>query len=132
MTTETSRRGLGILLVLLAIGTLVQAIYFAREDGEQQRCLSQNFQELSVALDKRAELSSRETEQNQALWGIYAEAAGLIKDDPTAELKPADQKQLQIDLVKQLLEYQRVIEDIREERRKNPLPPYPLGACGGD
>lgn len=120
----------GALLIAVGLAMLWQGWYFAGEGREQRECLADNFQELSVALDARANLADRETAQNQALWGIYAEAAGLVRDDPTAELKPEDQAKLQRELVAQLLEYQDVMAGIREERRETPLPPYPAGVCG--
>jgi hypothetical protein len=120
------------MLIVIGVLMLVQAWYFQARANDQQECLADNFQELSVALDARAGITDRESEQNRALWGIYAEAAGLVKDDPTAELKPADQAKLQRELVAQLLEYDRVMGGIERERRENPLPPYPPGKCSGE
>lgn len=129
----------GALLVVIGILMLVQSAYFHKVDQdqrevdvEQQQCLADNFQDLSVALDARSKLTSRETSQNKALWLIYAEAAGLLKDDPTGKLSKKDQNQLQIDLVHQLLEYRREITDIEKDRKAHPLPPYPVGQCNDE
>ena len=119
----------GSALIIIALLMLGQSWYFNAEDRDQRACIQQNFVELSRALDARADLTQRETSQNKALWLIYAEAAGLVKDDPTAELKPKDQARLQRELVAQLLEYKREITEIEQERRENPLPPYPVGVC---
>jgi hypothetical protein len=120
------------LIIVIGVLMLLQTAYFQGRAAEQQDCLAENFQELSVALNARGVLQERETAQNQALWGIYAEAAGLVKDDPTAELEPADQERLQRKLVAQLLEYDRVMENIERERKDNPFPPYPAGQCKSD
>jgi hypothetical protein len=132
MTMTKKRSGqwlLGIFLVLMAVMTLGQAVYFNHEDQRQRLCFQEKFGELSVALDARSELTERETDQNKELWLIYAEAAGLLKDDPTAELPPEEQRKLQIELVEKLLEYREEITKIERERERNPLPPYPIGVC---
>lgn len=127
----------GVALVVIGIFIAAQSVYFntqdTRQDDEdmaQRSCFEKKFRELSVALDARAELTERETAQNKALWLIYAEAAGLLKDDPTAELTPKDQSKFQRKLVAQLLEYRKVINEIERDRRRNPVPPYPVGVCG--
>lgn len=121
---------------LIAIGVLMilQSWYFNAVDRDQRKCLADNFQDLSVALDVRADITDRETSQNKALWGLYAEAAGIIKESgkPVGEALTERQKaQLNERLVDQLLEYQREMDDIERDRRRNPLPPYPVGACEG-
>lgn len=119
----------GALLIAIGIGMLVQSAYFAGRDEAQNNCMSGSFRELSSALDARSDLNQRETSQNKALWLIYADAAGLVKDDPTKPLSKADQQRLQRQLVAQLLEYRRVIGQIERERQDNPVPPYPEGRC---
>lgn len=119
----------GAVLILLAIFTVVQSVYFTQQAGNQQDCIQRKFSELSVALDARSSLSNQETNQNKQLWLIYAHAAGLLKSGHTDKLKPKDQKALQAQLVDQLLEYKRVITKIEREREKHPVPPYPEGAC---
>jgi hypothetical protein len=120
----------GAMLIVIGLAMLWQSWYFAGQADEQRQCLVDNFQELSVALDARGDLAERESAQNKALWSIYAEAAGLVRDDPTEELPPREQAKLQRRLVAQLLEYDRVMDDIADQRRSTPLPPYPAGQCG--
>lgn len=131
----------GVVLIMLAIAVTLQAIYFNVQDTQQredvrrsqqkqQACLVEKFRDLSKALDVRANLTERESNASRRIWLIYSQAAGLVKDDPTKPLKPADQHRLQRDLVKALLNYQSEIEDIQKTRRENPVPPYPIGTCG--
>lgn len=119
----------GRFLILIGLAMVAQAWYFHSVDRGQSECVERNFSELSHSLDARSALTARETEQNKALWLIYANAAGLLKDDPTAELPPKKQTQLQRRLVGQLLEYRREITAIERERSEHPLPPYPAGEC---
>jgi hypothetical protein len=131
-TPESHRRGqvvLGVFILLLALFTVAQGVKSAQYERETQACIADKFRELSAALNARARLTERETSQNKALWLIYADAAGLVKEDPTEELKPKDRERLQRQLVAQLLEYKKVITEIEKERRENPLPPYPVGIC---
>ena len=125
----------GGLLILLGVAMLVQSLYFSLEDRAQRRCIAENFSELSGALDARSSLAERETTQNQALWGIYAEAAGIINKSgkpPEEALTEKQQADLNSRLIKQLLEYQTEMEDIKQDRKRNPLPPYPPGTCSGE
>jgi hypothetical protein len=117
------------MLIVVGILMIIQSYYFHHEDREQRECLSDNFVALSEALDIRSELVSRETAATKRIWLTYAEAAGVVKDDPTQELPPKEKARLQRKLVAALLDYERVIEDIERERRENPLPPYPVGVC---
>lgn len=116
-------------LILVGVLMILQSWYFNAEDRDQRACFEEKFSELSVALNSRSDLTERETSQNKALWLIYADAAGLVRDDPTQELKPKDQARLQRELVAQLLEYKKTITEIEQERKENPLPPYPVGVC---
>lgn len=140
----------GTILILLAIFTALQAVYFSLERQEDRRetdnCISKKFYALSVALDERSKLTAQETvlaqresEQNRALWGLYAEAAGIIDKSgksPQDALTPEQIADLNERLVAQLLEYRDVMnetvderEQILADRKKNPLPPYPVGTC---
>ena len=121
---------MGIALLLLAVFTASQAVYFSLEDRSTQRCINDKFHELSRALDVRSTLTERETEAASAIWDVYGEAAGLVKDDPTEPLAQEDQDRLNTKLVKTLLSYQEEIALIEEKRAKNPLPPYTIGTCG--
>jgi len=130
----------GTVLILLAIFTVMQAVFFnvkadhsdqesrLRAD-EQRQCLAIKFRELSDTLKKRGALQVRESNAQRRIWAVYSHAAGLVKDDPTKPLKPADQHRLQRQLVAALLGYQEEIKAIQKSRRENPVPPYPLGTC---
>lgn len=118
----------GAALIAVGVLMLVQAFYFQGQADRQRQCLADNFSELSVALSVRGNLAERETAQNRQLWGIYAQAAGLLKH-PEDELTPAQQRRFQVKLVDQLAEYQRVIRGIEHRRRETPLPPFPAGVC---
>lgn len=133
----------GVFLICLGAFIAAQSIYFNQKDSDQQDCLETNFVNLSVALNVRADLAQDETavrkrvdKAESEIWDTYARAAGLLRDDPTAELPPAKQEQLQIDLVDALLNYQAVSEQaedaivkIQLDRTRNPVPPYPVGTC---
>lgn len=119
----------GMVLILLGIGMLLQTAYFNHQDQEQRRCLGDNFAELTVTLTERARLASLESEANKRVWLVYAEAAGLIRDDPTKPVPPEDVPRLQRELVAALLNFQRVVDSVEDERENNPVPPYPVGSC---
>lgn len=119
----------GVIVILLAIFTVFQAVLFNIEDRAQRDCFESKFSDLSYALDARAGLAERESRATRDVLLVYAEAAGILKDDPTKELTPAQQEALQVKLVKTLLTYKSEIEDIQRERRDNPVPPYPVGIC---
>lgn len=126
----------GLVLILLALFSVGQTIMWQDDNGEQDKrdrdlliCVENKFRDLSVALDARSALVARESRASQNIWSVWARAAGLLKDDPTEELPPAEQEQLQRDLVDALLAYDETIRDVQRERRENPYPPYPVGAC---
>jgi hypothetical protein len=119
----------GVVLILLAIFTVIQASYFAVDDRQTRECIADKFAELSNALEVRSQLVTQETGITKKIWLTYAEAVGALKDDPTKELPPKKQEELRIELINNLLEYKTVIDHIEQERRENPLPPYPVGTC---
>lgn len=119
----------GVILILLAIFSVGQTVAFQNEDSDQRECVEDKFRELTVALDARSDLAGRESRASQNVWDVYARAAGLLKDDPTEELPPAEQEQLQRDLVAALLDYQDTMNDVRRQRAETPYPPYPVGIC---
>ena len=124
----------GACLILVGVLMVVQGFYFHHVDRGQSACVQRNFTALSRALDARSGTAERESEQNRALWGVYAEAAGIIQESgkPADEaLSKADQARLNKELVSKLVEYQRVMKGLERERREHPLPPYPPGTCEG-
>ena len=122
----------GSVLILLAIFTVVQAVAFSLEDRGQQRCVEEKFGELSLALDARADLTERESIATRRVFSVWGKAAGIVQDRPGSELTPAEEDELQAELVDALLTYQDEAEAIRQERQDNPLPPYPVGTCDQD
>lgn len=119
----------GLVLILLAVFTVVQSVAFSFEDSDQRECFEEKFSELSYALEARAKLAERESTATRDVLLVYAEAAGILRDDPTKELTPQQQKDLQVELVKTLLRYQDEIVEVAREREQNPVPPYPVGVC---
>lgn len=119
----------GVLLILIGFAMLGQTWYFNEQDREQRDCLGDNFAELTVTLTARADLAERESAATKRLWLINAEAAGLLKDDPTRPLTPQEQARLQAKLVDALLDYEKVINSVERSRREHPVPPYPVGEC---
>lgn len=133
----------GFVLILLAIFTVVQAIYFNLEDRQQRDCVADKFSELTTSLERRSELvetatdlDAQESAAIRRIWMTYAEAAGLVKEDPTEELKPKDKARLQRELVANLLAYEKISKQVAEDRRQlqrdqrqNPVPPFPVGSC---
>lgn len=141
--TGTATRVQGYVLIAIGLIMVLQGWYVYDRLNDTVDCMQDNFRDLTTALNAREEinhseavLSRRDTAADRALWLINAEAAGVLKDDPTAELSPADQAKFQRKFVQQLLVYKAVTEDIQRQRTENvaraeshPLPEYPTGAC---
>lgn len=125
---QQSRRmfaqGLVLIVIIAALGT-----YFQVQSNQQETCFENQLATLSGNLADRAALNEKETAQNKALWLIYAEAAGLIKDPGDPELNEDDQSRLNTELVEQLLTYQVEIHKIEKERDQLPTEVYPAGSC---
>ena len=124
---QASRRIVQGLAIVLAI--ILLSAYFNVRLGQQQACFERRLQESSAIGAKRSALVEEETAQNKALWLIFAEAAGLLKNDPTKPLSKADQDRLNTELVKQLLQYKSKITRIESEREQLPVEPYRPGSC---
>lgn len=126
------QRAEGAILILLAIFTVLQAIYFNEQDQRQRQCIHTEVANLSESLNARAELVRKESEASQRNWLVYAEAAGLIKDPAHPKLDKADQERLNKELVAALLNYKKVIAEVQKEREENPIPVVDDTDCGGD
>jgi len=111
---------LGIIVILLAIFSVLQALYFQRQRVETQNCIARNFAELSSALQARADLQERESSATEFM---IVEFARYIRQRP-----PTEEER-----VARLLEiadlYERMVDDIQGDRQRNPIPPYPRGTC---
>lgn len=141
--SDAATRRQGFVLIAIGVIMMIQGVYVYNRLNDTVDCISDNFRDLTTALTARAEinhsdalLSQRATEADRALWLINAEAAGLLKDDPTAELSAADKAKFQREFVQQLLLYKEVTQDILRQRKQNtamsgehPVPPYPTGTC---
>ena len=101
----------GAVLIILGLLMLGQALYFNAADSRQRACVNDNFHELSLVLQRRADLVDRETEAarrvNLAELAVDTEAEFLYE----------------------LRRYKREIDQIQQARSRNPLPPYPVGEC---
>lgn len=121
----------GIVLILLAVASALQALIFALSDRDQQRCFQERFTELSAAAEIRGELAEKETRLTRRVLRTYARAARLLEDDPSRSLTPAEQADLQTRMVQVLIAYDVGTLEIQRDRRDNPIPPFPLGTCEG-
>lgn len=128
VSKQSSRRqALQFVVIILIIAML--GVYFNVQMKRQQECFEGKLAEATDTSSQRATLNEQESAQNRALWDIYAEAAGLIKDPANPELDQKDQERLNAELVAQLLEYQRVVGGIEKKREKLPVEPYEAGSC---
>jgi hypothetical protein len=131
-TPEKHRRAqlvIGGAVLVLGLFTTSQAILSSQADNAQQDCFERNFREFARVLDARADIQARESVLIARIWQVYTEAAGVLQDDPTKELPPKEEARLQTRLVEALLDYDRGIEAIQQDREENPIPPYPVGTC---
>lgn len=134
---------LGMVVAILGAFTVAQSLYYRAQDAERARtetalvernsiiirCIEESFTELAGVLDIRGEATASESALTSRIWDTYVEAAGYLKDDPTMELPPKQQRRLQRDLVAALLDYRAGIDKIVDDRRDNPVPQYPTGKC---
>lgn len=123
------QRILGVVVLVLAIFTVTQATYLTVQDRAQNKCFQDRFTELSHVSAIRADLAEKETRATAGVLGVYARAAGIVKDKPGYKLSPAQQERLNGQLVKKLLEYGKKTAEVQQERREHPIPPYPVGTC---
>ena len=114
----------GSILILLAIFTVMQGIYFNVQQGHQASCVEDKFSQLSVALGKRAHLSGRET---TATKRVLLFAAHSSQNPPKT---PEEQQKVQKQFKHVPQHYSNEINAIQQYRQNHPLPPYPVGACG--
>jgi hypothetical protein len=133
----------GTVVALLGLFTIYLGYTNERTDAAQTECISRNFADFNATLSLRSDLAEkesniarRESYVTKKVLLIFAKAAGVLRDDPTKELPPKQGAALQVALVERLLDYEEVIEQLREERQqirsereKNPIPPFPEGRC---
>lgn len=157
--TETKRKQPVVGAVLLAMGLAMvgQAVYFNRQDAEQSDCLVQSFSEFADNLTLRSTFTERDTllkkrslqasfysdKASDRIWRTYGEAAGYLREDPTAEIPPEEALRLQKQLIDDIIHYgvvsERVAErrarlvkkneELQQQRAQNPVPEFPDGKC---
>lgn len=125
---QSSRRLVAQGLVLVLVVGLLSG-WVAVQLGRQQGCFERELSQLSHTVDSRSSLSERESAQSRALWGVYADAAGLVTDPHHPDISPEDQARLNAKLVHRLLVYKREIDEIQRERRDQPVQSYEPGSC---
>lgn len=123
------QRLLGALVMILAVFTVTQATYLTVQDRDQNACFQDRFTELSRVSRIRAGLSEQETRATADVLGVYAKAAGIVKDKPGYKLTPKQRARLNKQLVVVLLKYGKTTDRIQRQRREHPVPPYPVGTC---
>lgn len=109
-------------MILLAIFSVLQGIYFQLNRNDTQACIEDKFRELSVALDVRAELV---TQESRAIRQVLLSAASGAGEETT----PEQARRAREKLGKDLLNYRQVAKDVDRQRQEHPVPPYPVGAC---
>ena len=101
----------GTALILLGVFTILMSLYFRGEDARQRTCLTDQFHQLSETLTTRGELVSRDSRSTTRVILDVARAS--------------DKKQVRESLDRYIAQQARL--DL--QRRQNPLPPFPEGAC---
>lgn len=155
--TRAPTRLMGAVLVVMGTFTVAQAVYFNRQDAKQSDCLVSVIHGLTGSLEARTATTPRDTilkkrataaaqyesDASGNIWDTYVEAAGFLRENPTAEIPPKEQVRLQGELVKAILHYgvvsqrveerrERLIkknEELDELRSTTPIPPFPQGTC---
>lgn len=120
---------LGIFVLILAIFSTAQAVYFTIQDQKQTDCVERNFSEFNRVSQLRSELVERESEAEKGWQLVFAESAEQLKDNPTGEIDPKEADRLQTELVHKLLVYKEEIDKIDQLRKDNPVPDYSTGLC---
>lgn len=123
---------LGVFVLLLSVFSVAEGVYFRHQDKLQRQCIERSFADLSAALQVRADLIEQDSAMNNKAWMVYADAAGVVRDDPTKPLPPKVLHHYQRRLVRTLLEYRRVERRIAQARDDNAIPPFPVGRCSND
>lgn len=131
----------GIVILLLAIFTALQAVAFNLESRDQQKCLEQSFSDLNQALSVRTQLvteSNRLREQNNRLtqdqfdWllSILVTSASNQKatEEERAELRERFLREVK-EFQQRRVEVERRFAEVVKEQAGSPLPAYPKGKC---
>lgn len=114
----------GIIVLLLAIFTTLQALYFSQQDREQRDCLSETVKEITEVQRVRANLNERESEASKL---ILLNAAALL--NPKQPFTTKEQEEAQGKLADAFTNYQKEVAAVKKLREENPTPTYPEGRC---
>jgi uncharacterized membrane protein len=101
----------GTILLILGLWVAYWTYDNSQRDQEIIACLETKVNELSVAAGARADIVERETSANKK----------VLLSVPQVKTEKAFSKLLH--------DYKVTIENIQEDRRENPMPPYPKGTC---
>ena len=113
--------GIAILCVFLVGSTL----YSAREDQQQNECLTDQVTKLTDSLTFRTGLTQQDSALNQSADRIQDEVILRVSEATTqAEANAAFETFRQS---RTMIESER--QRIQEERENNPVPPFPTGSC---
>lgn len=131
----------GLVLILLAIFTAVQAVAFNVEDRDQQKCLEQSFSDLNQALASRSQLATESNQlkdQNAQLtadqfdWLLNLFVTSASNQNATeqerAELRERFLRETK-EFQEQRAELKKRIAEVTKQQANHPLPPYPAGKC---
>lgn len=118
---------IGLATSMIVFGAGVKIGYELLND--QVECFDDYaYQNYRFQIDRTA-ASEAESNASKRLWLIYAEAAGLVKDDPTKPPPPEEEERLQRELVDALLDYKRIVEQAEKDRAEAPIPEPPREVC---
>jgi hypothetical protein len=98
-------------LIILAILMVTQTWYFHHQDNEQQRCFEGKISALTSTLTARGRLSDRDSKNTSKM--ILA-----VSTAKTAE-----------EFQRILKDYKSTYNQIEQDRKDHPVPPYPPGRC---
>ena len=113
--------GIAVLCLMLVGSTL----YSAREDQQQNKCLTDQVTKLTDSLTFRTGLTQQDAALNQSADRIQDEVILRV-----AEATTEAQADAAFDTFREsraMIETER--QNIQEEREANPVPPFPTGAC---
>jgi hypothetical protein len=140
----------GLLILAIGIAMLIQSSIYNDRDEKQNDAIAGNVQQLADTQDDiievqeclaqvvstitgvnrvRSGLVEDESKATRRVLLVFAEAAGLVREDPTQPLTPEDQDRLNVKLVKALLAYKRVTATVERERQANPVPDLDVDVC---
>lgn len=112
---------IGIVVLLLAAGTVAQTAYFQGQLSQQRDCLIAYQKDLNDALTARSATTGGEAEATkQLLLSVFNLSFNTEGDE--SDRQEAFRAAFQ--------EYVTTIDDIKQTRQENPYPPFPEGACG--